>query len=142
MKNKKALRKGDYTTFVKKITEKDIFDFAEVSGDHNPAHVDEEYAKNTTFEGRIAHGFLVGSLISAAIGQKLPGNGTIYLSQSLKFRAPVYINDEITARVEILDFPKENRALLKTTCTNQNGELVIEGEAYVVPPKNLILINS
>ncbi len=88
---------------------------------------------------RIAHGYHVGSFISAAIGKHLPGNGTIYLSQSMQFRAPVTINDEITATVEVLDFPKEKRVLLKTTCTNQDGIEVITGEALVIPPKGTTL---
>lgn len=142
MNSNKELRIGDSTTFRKIITEKDIFDFAEVTGDHNPVHINAEYAKYTIFKARIAHGFYVGSLISSVIGQKLPGNGTIYLSQSLKFRAPVFINDEITTKVEVINFPKPNRVLLKTTCFNQDEKLVIEGEAYVIPPTDMELINS
>lgn len=113
-----------------------------ISGDDNPIHLDEVYAKNSIFKGRIAHGFHVGSLISAVIGQKLPGNGTIYLSQSMRFLAPVRINDIITASVEIIDFPKQDRVSLKTICVNQQGEVVIEGEAYVIPPENSQLIDA
>ncbi|MBI4649235.1 MAG: MaoC family dehydratase [Bacteroidia bacterium] len=138
MKKTIEIKLGDCESFTKKITSQDIFDFAEVSGDKNPIHLDEEYAKNSKFKARIAHGFHVGSFISAAIGQKLPGNGTIYLSQSLKFLAPVFINDEITAKVEVLDFPKPNRITLKTTCINQDGKIVIEGEALVIPPEDMI----
>jgi 3-hydroxybutyryl-CoA dehydratase len=129
------LKVGDQYSFDRKITQQDVVDFSEVSGDKNPIHLDEEYASKSIFAERIAHGFLIGSLISAAIGQHLPGNGTIYLSQSMKFKAPVKIKDTITTTIEVIDFPKENRALLKTTCTNQHGINVIEGEALVIPPE-------
>ena len=137
---KKELRIGDTASFTKKITSEDIFAYAEVSGDDNPVHIDEKYANDSIFGERIAHGYHVGSFISAAIGKKLPGNGTIYLSQTMQFRVPVKINDKITAVVEIIDFPKEKRVLLKTTCINQDGKEVISGEALVIPPENTIII--
>lgn len=142
MKNQKCLKIGDSAIFRKKILDKDILTFADVSGDHNPIHINEPYAEKSNFKKRIAHGFHIGSLISATIGQHLPGNGTIYLSQSLFFKAPVFINDEITAKVEVLDFPKPNRILLKTTCFNQDGKIVIEGEALVIPPPEVIISNK
>jgi 3-hydroxybutyryl-CoA dehydratase len=122
------------------ITEEAINDFARVSGDSNPVHLDELYAKESIFGKKIAHGFLVASSISTVIGMHLPGNGTIYLSQNLKFRKPVFIGDEITTTVEVLDFPKEKRVLLKTTCVNQIMETVIEGDALVIPPHDIELI--
>ena len=125
---------GDSYSFNRLITEQDIIIFSEVSGDKNPIHLDNDYAKESIFKERIAHGFLIGSLISAAIGQHLPGNGTIYLSQSMRFKAPVKINDIITVTIEVVDFPKVNRVTLKTTCKNQTGLIVIEGEALVIPP--------
>jgi len=137
---KRELRIGDKAFFTKRVNSEDIFTFADISGDDNPVHVDEEYARNSFFKERIAHGFHVGSFISAAIGKKLPGNGTIYLSQTMQFRAPAIIGDEITALVEIVDFPEETRVLLKTTCLNQNGKEVIRGEALVIPPKNMVLL--
>ncbi|EEO41750.1 enoyl-CoA hydratase [Fusobacterium nucleatum] len=117
----------------KTITEADILNFAGVSLDVNPLHLNEEYAKKTMFKGRIAHGIIGAGLISAVIGTKLPGEGTIYLSQNLKFIAPVKIGDTITAKVEIVELNQEKKKVgLKTTCTNQNGVLVIDGEAKVL----------
>ena len=140
MSEKKEIRIGDKASFTKLIRSEDIFTYAEVSGDDNPVHVNEVYAKQSIFGERIAHGYHVGSFISAAIGKYLPGNGTIYLSQSMQFKAPVKINDEITAVVEIIGFPKENRVLLKTICMNQDGKEVISGEALVIPPENTVII--
>ena len=117
----------------KTITEADILNFAGVSLDVNPLNLNEEYAKKTMFKGRIAHGIIGAGLISAVIGTKLPGEGTIYLSQNLKFIAPVKIGDTITAKVEIVELNQEKKKVgLKTTCTNQNGVLVIDGEAKVL----------
>ena len=116
---------GDTAEFTKTITEADIILFAGVTGDLNPAHINEEYAKNTFFKTRIAHGILQAGFISAAIGMKLPGPGTIYMKQELNFRAPVHIGDTVTARVEVSQIDAEkNRVVLKTTCTNQEGEIV------------------
>jgi len=137
---KKELRIGDRASFTKKISSEDVFNFARVSGDNNLVHVDEDYAKKSIFGERIAHGYHVGSFISAVIGKYLPGNGSIYLSQSMQFKAPVMVNDEITAMVEVIDFPKDKRVLLKTVCTNQHGTVVISGEAMVIPPENTILV--
>lgn len=131
------LNVGDFEEFSKTVSESDIYLFAGVSGDMNPAHIDEQYAADTFFKGRIAHGILVGSFISTVIGMKLPGPGTIYLEQQYKFLAPVRIGDTITAKVEVAEIISDkNKALLKTTCTNQNGVTVIDGSAVVSPPKN------
>ena len=124
-----TLKIGDKAQFTKQIKEEEVILFAKISGDDNPIHLDEEYAKNSIFKQKIAHGFLVGSLISAVIAKDLPGNGTIYLSQNLKFLAPVFLNETITAHIEVLDFPKGSQVLLSTICKNQNGEIVIEGNA-------------
>ena len=130
------LASGDFAEFAKTITEADICLFAGITGDLNPAHINEEYAKNTFFKTRIAHGVLQAGFISATIGMKLPGPGTIYMKQELNFRAPVYIGDTITARVEVSNIDTEkNRVVLKTTCSNQEGEIVLDGEALVSPPK-------
>ena len=127
---------GDGAEVSKTITEQDIDNFAEISGDNNPAHLDEEYAKNTAFKHRIAHGMFVSSLISNVLGNELPGHGTIYMTQSLKFLAPVYINDTITARVEVIEkIAEKKRIIFQTTCTNQDGKTVIHGEALVSPPR-------
>ena len=115
------------------VTEEDIKTFGDLSGDYNPLHFDEEWAKTTMFKGRIAHGLLSASFISTAIGMKLPGPGTIYLGQSMKFIGPVRIGDTVTARVEVVSLNDEKqRVTLKTTCTNQSDEVVIDGEALIM----------
>jgi 3-hydroxybutyryl-CoA dehydratase len=127
---------GDSATFTKTISESDIYLYAGVSGDVNPAHLDEEYAKTTMFKTRIAHGMLSAGLISAVMGVQLPGPGSIYLGQTLKFLAPVKIGDTITAKAEVLEvIAEKNRLKMKTTCTNQAGTLVIDGEATIMPPR-------
>ncbi|NLZ16910.1 MAG: MaoC family dehydratase [Desulfobulbaceae bacterium] len=130
------LHVGDTAEFAKTVTETDIYLYAGISGDFNPAHVNEVYASDTFFKSRIAHGMLVAGFISATLANQLPGPGTIYLKQDLSFRAPVRIGDTITAQVEVLELNLEkNRARMKTTCTNQEGTVVLAGEALVSPPK-------
>jgi 3-hydroxybutyryl-CoA dehydratase len=127
---------GQKASFSKTITETDVYLFAGITGDINPAHVNQEYAKNTLFKGRIAHGMLSAGLVSAVLGMQLPGPGTIYTGQTLKFLAPVHFGDTITATVEVIEkIVEKNRAILKTTCTNQEGKVILEGEATVMPPK-------
>ena len=133
------LKIGDSFSINTLVTEDMINGFAKYTKDNNPIHLDEQFASKTMFKKRIAHGFLVGSFISAVLGNDFPGKGTIYLSQSLKFRAPVFINDIISVNVEVVDFPKPDRVLLKTTCLNQNEKIVIEGEAFVIPPPHITL---
>lgn len=130
------LKIGDSAEFAKTVSETDIYLYAGITGDFNPAHVNESYAKNTFFKTRIAHGMLTAGFISAIIANQLPGPGTIYLKQDLNFLAPVRIGDTITARVEILEIdPDKNRVRLKTTCGNQDGVTVLEGFGLVSPPK-------
>jgi len=127
---------ADSAQLSKIVKDEDIRIFAEVTEDKNPLHLDDEFASKTIFKRRIAHGILTVGLISAVIGNKLPGNGTIYLSQTLNFLAPVYIGDEITAKVEVLQVLKEGKRLrLKTQVINQNGTVVVDGEAIVIPPR-------
>jgi 3-hydroxybutyryl-CoA dehydratase len=129
------LQIGDSAEFTKTVTEADVVTFAGVTGDFNPVHINKVWAENSRFHGRIAHGMLSAGMISAVIGMQLPGPGTIYLSQEIKFLAPVYLGDTITARVEVIEFNKEkNRARLRTTCQNQTGKLVVEGIALVMIP--------
>lgn len=142
MENVKTLKIGDKAQFTKSITEEEVTLFAKISGDDNPIHLDAEYAKNSIFKQKIAHGFLVGSLISAAIAKDLPGNGTIYLSQNLKFLAPVFMNDIITAHIEVIDFPKGSQVLLSTICKNQDQKAVIEGTALVMAPRETVLVKK
>ena len=127
---------GQKASFTKTISETDVYLFAGISGDINPAHLNENYAKDTFFKGRIAHGMLSASLISAVIGVQLPGPGSIYSSQTLNFLAPVRFGDTITATAEIKEiFTEKNRVTLKTYCTNQDGTVVTIGEALVLPHK-------
>lgn len=129
------LRPGDHAEFSKTVTEGDIVLFAGVTGDFNPVHVDAVQAAASRFGGRIAHGLLSAGFISACIAMKLPGPGAIYLSQSLRFTRPVRIGDTVTARVEVVEWNgAKRRARLATTCRNQHGELVIDGEAMVMVP--------
>ena len=117
----------------KTITEADVVLFSAVSTDINPLHLSEEAAKNGIFKKRVAHGILVSGLISAVLGNKLPGPGTVYLGQELRFVAPVYIGDDICAEAEIIEIRPEKRIIkLQTTCTNQRGEKVITGAATVM----------
>lgn len=138
----KYLKIGDKAQFTKSITEEEVIVFAKISGDDNPIHLNEEYAKNSIFKQKIVHGFLVGSLISAAIGKNLPGNGTIYLNQNMKFLAPVLMNEKITAYIEVVDFPKGNQVLLSTICKNQDQKIVIDGTALVIAPKDTVLVKK
>ncbi len=124
---------GDSAEIIRTIEQTDIDAFASVTGDHNPVHVDEEFAKTTRFGKRIAHGMLTASLISAVLANKLPGEGSVYLGQTLKFVAPVFPGDEITARVTVKEI-REDKPILKleTICVNQRDEVVIRGEATVL----------
>ncbi len=137
------LQVGMTAELAKTYDEWDIYTFAALTGDLNPAHVNQAFAEKTIFKGKIAHGMLTASLVSAVLGTKLPGTGSIYLSQDLKFVRPVRIGDTVTARVEVVELVKEkNLARLKTTCTNQNGELLLDGTALVMPPKIKLTDNA
>jgi 3-hydroxybutyryl-CoA dehydratase len=124
---------GDTAEISRTITSEDIRAFADVSGDQNPVHFDDEFARRMRFEGRIAHGMLTASLLSSAIGNQLPGAGTVYLGQALQFVAPVYPGDTITARVTVKSI-REDKPILKleTVCVNQRNEPVLKGEATVL----------
>lgn len=128
-----ALELGASASLSKIISNEDILSFAQLSGDINPVHLDEDYAAKTRFKGRIAHGMLSAGLISAVLGTRLPGPGAVYLSQTLKFRAPVAIGDEITATATVLA-QREGKPIytLETLCRNQHGDIVLEGEAVIL----------
>ncbi len=135
-KTLEEIKIGDIAEFSKTVTETDIYLYAGITGDLNPAHINDAYAKNTFFRTRIAHGMLSAGFISAVLGMQLPGPGAIYLKQELAFLAPVRIGDTITARAEVIEIiPEKNRIRLKTTCTNQDAVVVLSGEATVMPPK-------
>jgi 3-hydroxybutyryl-CoA dehydratase len=130
------LNVGDAAEFSKTISESDVYLFAGVTGDLNPAHINEAYAQKTFFKTRIAHGMLSAGFISAVLGNQLPGPGSIYVRQELNFLAPMRIGDTITARVEVVEKNTEkNRVKLRTTCVNQDGVKVTDGEAVISPPK-------
>lgn len=127
------LRIGMKDHVSKTVTETDIVLYAGITLDTNPAHLNEEHAKNTIFKKRIAHGMLSAGFVSAVLGTKLPGEGSIYMGQELRFTAPVYIGDTITAEAEIIELIAEkNRVILKTTCTNQDGKIVLDGKATIM----------
>ena len=128
-----ALEVGDTASLSKTITDADILAFADVTGDHNPVHLDDDFAQTTRFGRRIAHGMLGASLISAVLANQLPGEGTVYLSQSLQFVAPVYPGDTVTARVTVTRI-REGKPIvtLETVCFNQRDEPLIKGEAVVL----------
>jgi len=130
------LKLGDAAEFAKTISESDIYLYAGVTGDFNPAHLNEVYAEKTHFKTRIAQGMLTAGFISGLLGVSLPGPGTIYIRQELDFLAPVRIGDTIEARVEVVEVMYDkNRVRLRTTCTNQAGTTVLDGQAIVSPPK-------
>ena len=129
-----ALRVGQVADLTKTITETDVVLFAGITGDFNPVHIDAEAAAASRFGGRIAHGMLSASFISTVLAMKLPGPGTIYLSQNLRFTGPVKIGDTVTARVEVAEVMPKRRVRLTTTVRTHDGTQVIEGEAVVLAP--------
>ncbi len=130
--SKRQFTLGETASHTKKISSADIEIFAAISGDHNPIHLNADYAARTRYQQRIAHGILTASLISTVIGMYLPGPGAIYLGQELKFLKPVFLDDTITASASVLNYDEEKKLLtLKTECHNQRGESVLAGEARV-----------
>ena len=130
------LKIGDSSEIKKVFTEPEVLAFADITTDHNPAHVDKDYASKTMFKKQIAHGMYVGSLFSAIFGVQMPGLGSIYIKQSLKFTKPVYFGDEITAKVTVKELKVErNRVVFDCLAINQNGDTVIIGEAEIMPPR-------
>jgi 3-hydroxybutyryl-CoA dehydratase len=127
------LKIGDTFSTERKVTDELVRKFAEVSGDYNPIHLDEEFAKNTRFGRRIAHGMLSGAFISAVLGYEFKERKIVYLSQTMKFTAPVYLEDTVTATATISNIREDKGiVMLETTCTNQNGETLVKGEAVVM----------
>ncbi len=131
-----TIQLGDSASFTKTVTETDIVLYAGITGDLNPAHINAEAAKASMFGQRIAHGMLSAGFISCVLGMYLPGPGTIYMGQELKFLKPVYIGDTVTATATVIErIEEKNRLKLETVVTNQNGDVVITGVATVMPPK-------
>lgn len=128
---------GDIAQLSKTISKRDVELFANITGDENPVHLNEEYSKNTPFKKPIVHGMLTSGLISTLLGNYLPGRGTIYVSQNLKFFLPVYLGDTVTATVEVVKkINDKKRVVLKTSVYNQEGRVVVGGEAIVIPPRS------
>lgn len=136
MKTIQEMKIGDHASVTKTVSETDVYLFAGITGDLNPAHTNEVAASKTMFKTRIAHGMLGAGFISAVLGMYLPGPGTIYMGQELKFTKPVHIGDTVTATATVEEIILEkNRVILDTTVVNQDGEIVIQGKATVMPPK-------
>lgn len=130
------MKLGDSASFTKTVSEHDVYTYAGVSGDFNPAHVNEVEAQKGMFGKRIAHGMLSAGFISTVLGTQLPGPGTIYMGQELRFTKPVFFGDTITATVTVAELiPEKNRAILDTVCTNQNGEVVIRVRPPLCRPR-------
>lgn len=128
------IRIGDAASYTKTITDEDVRLYAQVSGDHNPLHLDDAFAAATPFGRRVAHGMLSASLFSTILGTMLPGEGSIYLSQELKFVKPVYPGDTVTATATVSHlYPEKNRVVLDTVAVNQHGEVVVKGHAKMMP---------
>ncbi|HWQ61950.1 MAG TPA: MaoC family dehydratase [Negativicutes bacterium] len=124
---------GDKASMTKTVSEHDVYTFAGVTGDFNPVHVNNEFAKQTMFKERIAHGMLSAGFISAVLGTALPGANTIYMGQELSFKAPVKIGDTVTATVECIEkIEEKHRLIFRTTVTNQDGVLVVDGKATML----------
>lgn len=133
IKERTTFTVGEEAILTKLVSDDDIKTFARISCDDNPVHMNDDYARGTMFGGRIAHGMLVAGLISAVLGTRLPGPGAIYMSQQLRFLAPVRPGDQVTARAKVTDWNAEKgRVTLLTDVTNQEGSVVIEGEARLV----------
>lgn len=134
-----ALAPGDSHEMQAVVTADVVDAFARATGDSNPVHLDEAFAATTSFGRRIAHGMLGASYISAVLGTRMPGPGSIYLSQSLRFVRPIFLGDTVTTRVEILTIrPDKPIVTVRTTCTNQEGAVVIEGEAVLRVPLDVV----
>ena len=124
---------GEQASLTKTVTESDVATFARLIGDMNPIHIDDDYARKSRFGGRVAHGALTGGLISAVLGNKLPGPGSIYLSQQIEFLAPVFIGDTITAVVEVTSWRPEKRIVtFKTDAYNQEDKQVVTGQSVLL----------
>lgn len=135
-----ALEVGQKATFVRQVTEREVQLFAEVSGDRNPVHLDADYAAGTAFRERIAHGMLTGAFVSAAIASTLPGPGSVYVGQSLRFLRPVKLGDTLTVELEVLEKLPKNRVRISTRVLGSNGKVVVDGEAEVLAPSEKLSI--
>lgn len=139
-RTRETLKVGDSGSFTKAVTEHDVFAFADASGDFNPLHIDEEYARRSLFGQRIAHGILTAGIISTVLGGEIPGLGTIFVELHIRFLKPVYLGDLVTATATVMEIINPKRVRLMVACSNQRGEDVALGNAIVIPPKETKLL--
>lgn len=139
-RTRSTLQVGDTGSFTKTISEKDVFAFADVSGDFNPLHIGEEYARRSTFGQRVAHGILTAGIISTVLGGEIPGLGTVFVELHIKFLKPVFFGDTLTATGTAMEIINPRRVRLLVACRNQHGDDVALGNAIVVPPKETKLL--
>ncbi len=139
-RTRETLQINDSGSFTKTITEKDVFAFADVSGDFNPLHIDDEYAKKTRYGRRIAHGILMAGIISTVLGSEIPGVGTVFVELHIRFLKPVFFDDTITANAIVTEIINPKRMRLMVYCVNQDGADVAIGNAIVVPPEGTKII--
>ncbi len=140
LKTRETLQVGDTGTFSKIVTEMDVRAFAEASGDFNPLHIDEDYARKSIFGRRVAHGILTAAIISTVLGGEIPGVGTIFVELHIKFLKPVFLGDTVTAHATVSEIINPKRVRLLVACTNQRSEDVGLGNAVVIPPTTTRLI--
>ena len=140
-KTRESLRVGDTGSFSKTVTEADVLAFAGASGDFNPLHIDEEYARKSVFGRRVAHGILTAAVISTVLGGEIPGLGTIFVELQIRFLKPVFFGDVVTARGTVTEIINPKRVRLMVACTNQHNEDVALGSAVVIPPVQTKLLS-
>lgn len=139
-RTRETLRVGDAGTFSKQITEADVFSFANITGDANPLHIDEEYARRSVFEQRVVHGILTAGIISTVLGGEIPGVGTIFVELHIRFLKPVFFGDTITAVATVTEIINPRRVRLMVACRNGKGRDVALGNAVVIPPEQTRLV--
>jgi 3-hydroxybutyryl-CoA dehydratase len=137
---RQTLETGDSGQFTKTFLDRDVFAFADASGDYNPLHIDDEYARRSRFGRRVAHGILMAGIISTVLGGEIPGVGTIFVELHIRFLKPVYIGDTVTARAEVMEIINPQRVRMFVSCVNQDGVDVALGHAIVIPPEQTRLL--
>ncbi len=139
-RTRETLQVGDQGTFSKTISEHDVFEFADASGDFNPLHIDEEYAKRSRFGHRVAHGILMAGVISTVLGGDIPGVGTIFVELHIRFLKPIFFGDTVTATATVMEIINPKRIRLFVACLNHKGEDVAIGNAIVIPPEQTKIV--
>jgi len=135
-----TLTVGDQGTYTKTITDRDVFAFADASGDYNPLHIDDDYARRSIFGKRVAHGILTAGIISTVLSSEIPGLGTIFVELHIRFLKPVFVGDVVTAAATVMEIINPKRVRMLVACQNQHGDDVAIGNAVVVPPTETRLI--